>query len=207
MIDEIRSFISFWESKSGSVANKPPLIVAKKNDARFASPITMYSFSSEMLLRDESPVSAAPVVACNPMAAEIAIRVPVYDGPRPTTIASGAPCSRMIPSSAAKMVRNFVDHSANHARKILPPLTSAIEPRRVERSNPSNFMPRKRVDSTLIFRYDLKPDPTSLRRNRVAKSIGPLDHTHAIAEDSLVKSDRPQGRQIFDSIKIEMING
>jgi hypothetical protein len=106
VIDEIRSFISFWESKSGSVANKPPLIVAKKNDARFASPITMYSFSSEMLLRDESPVSAAPVVACNPMAAEIAIRVPVYEpGPRPTTIASGAPCSR-----------NFVDHSANHAR-------------------------------------------------------------------------------------------
>src|SRR5207248_10890727 len=50
----------------------------------------------------------------------------------------------------------------------------------------------REVDSTLIFRRDLKPDPASLRRDRLAKSIGPLDYTHPIVEDGLVKSDRPQ---------------
>src|SRR6478672_11403377 len=106
------------------------------------------------------------------------------------------------------MVRNFVDRSANHARTKFCPRQQARS-RRGESKDRIRVIScqGREVDSTLIFRYDLKPDPTSLRRNRVAKSIGPLDHTHAIAEDSLVKSDRPQGRQIFDSIKIEMING
>src|SRR6516165_6398205 len=106
------------------------------------------------------------------------------------------------------MARNFGDRSANRVRTKFRRRSQA----RLCRGESKDRIPviscqGREIDPTLIFRRDLKPDPASLRRDSFATSIGPLDHAHAITEDSLVKSDRPQGLQIFDSIKIEMING
>src|SRR5215831_10097494 len=105
------------------------------------------------------------------------------------------------------MVRNFGDRSANRVRTKFRWRSQARSCRGGSKDRIRVISCQGReIDSTLILRRDLKLDPASLRRDRFAKSIGPLNHTHAITEDSLIKSDRPQGLQIFDSIKIEMIN-
>ena len=77
MIEDIRSFNSLSNNNSGSLVSKPPQIVAKKNDARFASPMTQYLCSSEIAQTEGIPESATPPVACKPMPAEMAMRVPV----------------------------------------------------------------------------------------------------------------------------------
>src|SRR5207302_11109210 len=61
-------------------------------------------------------------------------------------------------------------------------------------------------DLTMTFLHEPKLDPARSRRNRSSKSVGPLDHTHPVAKNNFVKSNRPQRCQTFNSIKIEMID-
>src|SRR5581483_1046638 len=101
----------------------------KKNDFLRASPITQYSCASHSMAQiDGKPIRCAPEEACNPIAAEIAMRVPAYEpGPRPTIIVSGPPNFAVIAlrfsKNRAEFFRSFghsrvrwVMSSSNHAR-------------------------------------------------------------------------------------------
>src|SRR5207244_8272498 len=105
------------------------------------------------------------------------------------------------------MERNFGDRSANRARpKFLFrwPARSC----RGEWTNRRRAISSKigEIDATLIFGRHLKRDPARLRRNRLGKSIGPLDHAYPVAKNNFVETNRPQRCQTFNSIKIEMID-
>src|SRR5436190_1364143 len=121
------------------------------------------------------------------------------------TMCSGAPYPRMIPLSAAKKgaeVRRSFGQSCAHKTSSLS--TNAIVPRRVERSKASSFM--QDFDSTLLFRHDVKLYPARPGRNSVRKSVRPFNYGNAVAENNFIESNRSQCCQIFDPIKIEMVN-
>jgi hypothetical protein len=104
-------------------------IRAKKKDFLRAFPITQYSsVLHSIALIDGKPIRRAPKEICNPIAAEIAMRVPAYEpGPSPTTIVSAAPNFSVTPwrfsKKRAEFFRSFgqsrvksVMSSSNHAR-------------------------------------------------------------------------------------------
>src|SRR5262249_3433099 len=92
----IASSFAFSSDSEKSVGPSTGLfarISAKKKDFRRASPTTQYSCASHFIAEIEGkPIKPAPEETCNPIAAEIAMRVPAYEpGPSPTIIVSGAP--------------------------------------------------------------------------------------------------------------------
>src|SRR5206468_6912829 len=63
------------------------------NDFLRASPMVQYSSASHSTAQMEGkPIRRAPEESCNPIAVEMAMRVPAYEpGPSPTIIVSGPP--------------------------------------------------------------------------------------------------------------------
>src|SRR5438552_18734611 len=98
----------------------------------------------------------------------------------------------MISSSASKngaeLRRSF---GQSRAPKISFSLASAIVPRRVDKSKASSFIQKWRDRCDVDLLTHLKRDPARLRRNRLGKSIGPLDHAYSVAKNNFVETNRP----------------
>src|SRR5947207_13801587 len=110
---------------------------AKKKDFLRASPIAQYSCGSHSIAQIEGyPIKRASQERCNPIAADIAMRVPAYEpGTSPTTIASGAPNFVRVDWRIRKNVVKFF-RSLGHSRvNLISASSQASLPREVESSS------------------------------------------------------------------------
>src|SRR5712675_1465381 len=62
-------------------------------------------------------------------------------------------------------------------------------------------------DRPLRFGLHFKPDPACLLRNKIRKTIGPLDHRDAVTAEVIIEPETYRGLAVFQSKEIEMING
>src|SRR5205807_4584753 len=103
-----------------------------------------------------------------------------------------------------KMVRSFADRSAIGAK----PEDDRRRPPRYYLDGWKDRMPKLsfQLNRPLMWRHQVKSNPTGMARNRDGKAIGPFNNANAVAENVLVETDCFQRAKIFQSIKIEMIN-
>ena len=135
-------FSSSLVNKVGPSTSPFARMRAKKNVFRRASPITQYSALSIAQI-DGKPIRRARDETCNPIAAEIAMRVPAYEpGPSPTTIASGAPNCFVTWSRFSKKAPEFFRSFAHSCASSTLASSQARLPRAVESSRARIFILR-----------------------------------------------------------------
>src|SRR6266516_3689032 len=157
-----------------------------------------------MAQMEGKPIRRAPEESCNPIAAEMAMRVPAYEpGPSPTIIVLGPPNFFLIALRFSKKGEEFFRSLGHSCASSTSPSSQARLPRAVESSSARVFMKRNRP---LSFRFYLKVDPARLFGNQFREAISPFDHSDSIAKKVIIKAKSREGLLIFNTKKIEMIN-